>query len=159
MLVLANWGRILRRGVRVRECATWFSRPSLTTVCPTSNWAFLTQELLKGFTSKAICGMNRGNRCSYSSFSLSHQLPRYGHRLWLPKPYLCWGLRSTHFRQASRSLIPLHNLSPTSESHLPLILSYVPPCSTLRPSPEKYADIRQAHGNQHHLSCPANARD
>jgi hypothetical protein len=42
---------------------------------------FLTHKLLKCFTGRAICGMNRGNRCSYSSFPLSHLLPRYGHRL------------------------------------------------------------------------------
>ena len=44
-------------------------------------------------------------------------------------------------------------------SYLPLILSYAPPCRLLRPSPEKYADMRQAHDNHHHLSCPASARD
>jgi hypothetical protein len=46
-----------------------------------------------------------------------------------------------------------------SESHLPLILSHAPPCRPLRPSLEKYSDVRQAHGSQHHLLCPASARD
>ena len=50
---------------------------------------FLTHKLLRHVTGRAFCGINRGNRCSYSSFSLSHLLSRYGHRLWLPKPYLC----------------------------------------------------------------------
>jgi hypothetical protein len=44
-------------------------------------------------------------------------------------------------------------------SYLPLILSYVPPCRPLRPSQEKSSDTRQDHGNHHHLSCLASARD
>ena len=44
-------------------------------------------------------------------------------------------------------------------SYLPLILSYAPPCRPLRPSQEKYADMRQAHDSHHHLSCPVSARD
>jgi len=53
---------------------------------------FLPHSLLRSFTVAALCGMNRANRCSYL---LSLLFPRYGHRLWLPKPYLCRTLRTT----------------------------------------------------------------
>jgi hypothetical protein len=43
-------------------------------------------------------------------------------------------------KEASQRLMLLYTLSP-------LILPYVPPCNTLRPSPEKYADVRQAHAS------------
>src|SRR5215208_1178754 len=60
-------------------------------------------------------------------------------------------------KQTSQRLTRLHILSPASESHLPLILSYVPPCRPLRPSLVTYSAVRQAHGNHHHLSCPVSA--
>ena|SRR5215211_5340985 len=61
-------------------------------------------------------------------------------------------------KQTSQRLTRLHILSPAPESYLPLILSYVPPCRPLRPSLETYADMRQAHGCQHHLTCLASVR-
>src|SRR5215217_1237388 len=71
---------------------------------------FLTPRLLRSFTIAAICGMNRGNQCPYPPF-LFPLLPRYGHRLWLPKPYLCWPHRSTLFKQPSRCVMTLHTHS------------------------------------------------
>src|SRR5215217_1273049 len=70
-----------------------------------------------------------------------HRLPYYTHR------------------SIADGITPLHTLSRRSEAHLPLILSYVPPCRQLRPSLETYSDIRHAHVIQHHLTYPASARD
>jgi hypothetical protein len=62
-----------------------------------------------------------------SSFPFPHYYPDTGTGSEYLKPYLCWSLRSTHFRQASQRLTPLHILPPASESHLQLFLSYAPP--------------------------------
>ncbi len=39
---------------------------------------FLTHKSLKGFTGGAMCGMTRGNRCSYSSFPFPTYYPDTG---------------------------------------------------------------------------------
>jgi hypothetical protein len=122
--------------------------------------AFLTHLLLKGFTFMSMCGMNQGLTSVRILLSLSPPItPIRALALTSKNRTLVGPLVQPLSKQTSQRLIPLHTLSRTAESQLPLILSYVPPCRQLLPSQEKYADIRQAHDNQHHLSCPANARD
>ena len=99
------------------------------------------------------------NQCPYPPFPFPTYYPDTGTGSEDSNRTLVGPLAQPLSKQTSQRLTRLHILSPASESHLPLILSYVPPCRPLRPSPEKYADMRQAHDNHHHLSCPASARD
>jgi hypothetical protein len=56
---------------------------------------FLTHILLRAFTGKAICGTNVEVTGAHILLSLSPPIPRYGHRLLLPNPYLCRTPRTT----------------------------------------------------------------
>src|SRR5215203_5278574 len=107
----------------------------------------------------SMCGMNQGLTSVRILLSLSPLSPDTGTGSGFLHRTLVGPLAQPLSKQTPQRLTRLHILSPASESHLPLIPSYGPPCSTLRPSPEKYADVRQAHGNQHHLLCPASATD
>src|SRR5829696_1947292 len=119
--------------------------------------AISTNLLLKRFTFMSMCGMNQGLASVRILLSLSPLSPDTGTGSGYLHRTLVGPLAQPLSKQTSQRLTRLHILSPSSASHLQLILSYVPPCRPLRPSPEKYADIRQAHGNHSHLSYSANA--
>src|SRR5919112_789585 len=57
--------------------------------------AVSTQLLLKSFTFTSMCGMNQDLTSVRILLSLSPLLPRYGHWLWLTKPYPCRTPRAT----------------------------------------------------------------
>jgi hypothetical protein len=98
--------------------------------------------LLRGFTGRAICGMNVELTGAHILLSFPHYYPDTGTGSEYLNRTFVGAFGQPLFKPTSQRLTPLHNLSPASESHLPLILSYVPPHGPLRPSPEKYADIR-----------------
>src|SRR5215216_6112409 len=104
-----------------------------------------------------MCGMNQSLTSVRILLSLSPLSPDTGTGSGYLHRTLVGPLAQPLSKQTSQRLTRLHILSPSSVSHLPLILSDVPPCRPLRPSQETYADIRQAHGSQHHLTCPASA--
>jgi hypothetical protein len=56
--------------------------------------AILTHLLLKRFTFMSMCGMNQGLTSVRILLSFP-TITRYGHWLWLPKPYLCRTPRAT----------------------------------------------------------------
>jgi hypothetical protein len=96
---------------------------------------FLTDIPLKCFTSASIYGMKVDVTGAHILLSLSPLFPDTGtgsddfNRTYIGP------IGQPLSKQTSQRLTPLHTLSP-------LILSYAPPCRLLRPSPEKYADIR-----------------
>jgi hypothetical protein len=66
-----------------RECACKRIGPLLFATHPHRGLhyvfvGFLNHRLLNTFTDAAICGMNRGNRCSYSSFPFPTYYPDTG---------------------------------------------------------------------------------
>src|SRR5215208_6644303 len=105
----------------------------------------------------SMCGMNQGLTSVRILLSLSPLSPDTGTGSGYLHRTLVGLLAQPLSKQTSQRLTRLHILSPASESHLPLILSYVPPCRPLRPSLVTYSAVRQAHGNHQHLSCPVSA--
>ncbi len=96
------------------RCSYTGKMSDVSALClPHNILGFLTHRLLKSFTGRAICGMNRGNRCSYSSFPFPHYYPDTGtgsehlNRTCVVSP------AQPLSKQTSRLLTPLHTLSPT----------------------------------------------
>src|ERR671913_534728 len=80
----------------------------------------------------SMCGMNQGLTSVRILLSLSPLSPDTGTGSGFLHRTLVGPLAQLLSKQTSQRLTRLHILSPASESHLPLILSYVPPFGRTR---------------------------
>src|SRR5215203_2899122 len=117
------------------DCCTYLARLT-TLVCPTSLCR------LEPFTTEKVY-IHVYVRYEYrqpvpiSSFPFPTYYPDTGTGSCYPNRTCVGPLTQPLLKHISQRLTPLHTLSP-------LILPYVPPCSTLRLLPEKDSDLRQA---------------